>query len=277
MSFLKINTNTASISARRHLENSTQEMQIALERLASGERINHASDDVAGLAISEIMKGQIKGLGQAERNVQDAVSLVQVAEGGLSEVNNILVRMRELAIQASSESVSDKEREFINFEVQQLKEEVDRIANSVELSGKPLLNGEGTELSFQVGLTAEEHGQITFDVSQSDVRTGTLGIDGISVESVGDARSSLEDVDAAITSVVQARAVFGAAQSRFNSTLNNLSNYSENLSAANARIRDANIAEETSRLVKSQILTEAGMATLSQANMNASRVLKLIG
>lgn len=276
MSFLRINTNSASIAAQRALENNALEMESALARLSSGSRITKASDDAAGLALSELMKAQIKGLRAAERNAQDGISLVQVAEGGLNEANNILVRLRELSIQAGSESIGDKEREFIDYEVQQLKAELDRIAATTELSGRPLLNGEGSEISFQVGIKGDESSTITFDTSGFDVRTKTLEIDDLNVLSVDDAQDSLEYIDEAISRIVQARSEFGAAQSRFNSVTNTINVQTENLSAANSRIRDANIAEETSRLVRTQVLSEAALATIAASNANASRAIKLI-
>lgn len=277
MSFLQINTNTASLRAQQHLESANREMQTALERLSSGDRINHSSDDVAGLAISEHMRGQIKGLQQAERNAQDAVSLVQVAEGGFNEVNNMLVRLRELAMQSTSDSIGDMERTYLDFEAQQLVQEVDRVANTVQLNGSHLLNGSGTELTFQVGITPDEESRITFDTSLADVRASTIGIDGLSIGTADDALSALETVDEAINNVVSSRAIYGAAQSRFNSVINTTNNYRQGLEEANSRIRDANYAEETARLAHSQILTAAGTAVLAQANANAGHVLKLIG
>jgi flagellin len=252
-------------------------MQTALERLSSGDRINHSSDDVAGLAISEHMRGQIKGLQQAERNAQDAVSLVQVAEGGFNEVNNMLVRLRELAMQSTSDSIGDMERTYLDFEAQQLVQEVDRVANTVQLNGSHLLNGSGTELTFQVGITPDEESRITFDTSLADVRASTIGIDGLSIGTADDALSALETVDEAINNGVSSRAIYGAAQSRFNSVINTTNNYRQGLEEANSRIRDANYAEETARLAHSQILTAAGTAVLAQANANAGHVLKLIG
>ncbi|MBS1984004.1 MAG: flagellin FliC [Bdellovibrionales bacterium] len=273
---LRIQTNIASVNAQRNLRTNSAGLEKAMERLSSGYRINKSMDDVAGLAISENMRGALKGLGQAERNAQDGISFVQVAEGGLSETSNILVRMRELSTQAASDTISDTERGFVNVEVQQLKAEMDRIAQTTEYSGTKLLNGSGKTLDFQIGIRGDENNVITFDAGAADAQAGTLNVDGISVAEKGDARDGLEKLDGAIQKVAEMRASFGAIQSRMSTTVNNIEVYKENLSAANSRIRDADMAEEAANLAKTNVLQQAGTATLAQANMSNNLALKLI-
>ncbi len=247
-----------------------------MERLSSGYRINKSMDDVAGLSISEGLKGQIKGLGQAQRNAQDGISFVQVAEGGLNETSNILARLRELATQAASDTVGEAERGFVNIEVQQLKEELERIALTTEYSGTKLLDGSAGTLDFQVGIYGNENNRISYDAGKANATISSLGVSGISVSSKGDARSALDSVGDAIKKVAAMRGSFGAIQSRMGSTINNIEVYKENLSAANSRIKDADIAEESANLAKTSILQNAGVATLSQANQTTGLALKLL-
>lgn len=273
---LRIQTNIASVNAQRNLRQNSSGLERAMERLSSGTRINKSMDDVAGLAISENMRGSLRGLGQAQRNAQDGISFVQVGEGGLSETSNILVRLRELATQAASDTIGEQERKFVNVEVQQLKAELDRIAQTTEFSGTKLLDGSGSSLDFQIGIRGDENNVITFDAGEADAQAGSLEVDGIDVEDKGDARDSLESIDAAIGKVAQMRASFGAIQSRMNTTVNNIEVYKENLAAANSRIRDADMAEEAANLAKTNILQQAGVATLAQANVSNNLALKLI-
>lgn len=273
---LRIQTNIASVNAQRNLRMNSGGVEKAMERLSSGVRINKSMDDVAGLAISENMRGAIRGLGQAERNAQDGISFVQVAEGGLSETSNILVRIRELATQAASDTIGESERKFVNVEVQQLKAELDRIAQTTEFSGTKLLDGSGKSLDFQIGIRGDDNSVITFDAGAADAQLGALEVDGIDVQEKGDARESLESVDKAIQKVAEMRANFGAIQSRMNTTVNNLEVYKENLAAANSRIRDADMAEEAANLAQRTIIQQAGVATLAQANTSNSLALKLI-
>jgi flagellin len=247
-----------------------------MERLSSGYRINKSMDDVAGLAISETIRGQVRGLGQAERNAQDGISFVQVAEGGLNETSNILVRIRELATQAASDTVGEAERGFVDLEVQQLKSELDRIAQTTEYSGTKLLDGSGSQLDFQVGVRGGENNRISYDAGKANASTDNLGVSGISVSSKDDARDTLESIDSAIKNVASMRAEFGAIQSRMNSTINNISVYRENLSAAQSRIKDADMAAEAANLAKTSILQQAGVATVAQANTAAALALKLL-
>jgi flagellin len=276
---LRINTNVPSLVAQRNLRGNRQLLDRTLERLSSGSRINHAGDDAAGLAISETFRAQIRGLTQAERNAQDGISLVQVAEGGLVEVANILIRMRELGVQAASDTVGPRERGFLNNEFQQLSEEIDRIANSIEFNGNPLLNGTGS--SFEVQIGTKNNPLVDriklFDPYSSNVNLVSLGINLSSVADKTSAQNSLASIDQALNSVTSIRAGFGSMQNRLQSVINNLTVNKENMTAANSRIRDADLAEETSEMTKAQILNQAGVSVLSQANSSIKSVLGLLG
>lgn len=273
---LRIATNMPSVTAQRQLRLNSGGVEKSMERLSSGLRINKAMDDVAGLAISESMRGSLKGLGQAERNAQDGVSFVQVADGGLAESTNILVRIRELATQAASDTIGDTERGFVNVEVTELTKELDRIARTTEYSGARLLDGSAPSLDFQVGIRGGEMNRITYNAGEANATTDALGVDSLSVASKDDARRTLENIDPAISKVAAMRAQFGAIQSRMQSSINNIETYRENLSAANSRIRDTDIAEETSNLAKANILQQAGVATLAQANQSTALAIKLL-
>jgi flagellin len=274
---LRINTNVASLNAQRNLSGTKLMMDKTLEKLASGQRINRAGDDAAGLAISENLKAQIRGLSQAERNAQDGVSLVQIAEGALSEVSNILIRLRELGVQAASDTIGATERKFLNVEFEQLMSEVDRIANSTEFNRVPLLNGTGAVFDIQIGTRNDPMSdRLTFDASSADVNVAALGLNLASIGDKISAQNSLSAIDQAIINVSGIRADFGALQNRLQSTINNLAVNVENLSAANSRIRDTDIAKETAELTKSNILVTAGTSVLAQANNSTKMALGLI-
>ena len=274
---LRINTNVASLNAQRNLSGTRVSQQKTLEQLSSGQRINRAGDDAAGLAISENLKAQIRGLGQAERNAQDGISLVQIAEGGLSEVSNILIRLRELAVQAASDTIGPTERKFLNVEFEQLTAEVDRIANSTEFNRVPLLNGTGAVFDIQIGTRNDPlSDRLTFDASSADINVAALGLNLASVADKISAQNSLASIDQAIVSVSGIRADFGALQNRLQSTINNLQISVENLSAANSRVRDADIAKSTAELTKNNILMQAGTSVLAQANQSTTSALSLI-
>lgn len=276
---LRINTNVPSLVAQRNLRGTRGSLDRTLERLSSGSKINHAGDDAAGLAISESLRAQIRGIGQAERNAQDGISLIQVAEGGMVEISNILIRMRELAVQASSDTVGQKERGFLNGEFQQLTEEIDRIANSIEFNGMPLLNGAGQTFEIQIGTKNNPLVDRIklFDPYSSNVNLVSLGLNLATVAEKVSAQNSLGAIDKAINDVTSTRAEFGAMQNRLQSVINNLQVNKENMMAANSRIRDADLAEETSELTKSQILMQSGVSVLSQANSSMKAALGLIG
>ena len=275
---LRINTNIASLNSQRHLRATRQGLDRSIEKLSSGSRINRAGDDAAGLAISENLRAQIRGLGQAERNAQDGVSLVQVAEGGLQEISSILIRLRELAVQAASDTVGPTERKFLNTEYEALMSEIDRISNATEFNKIPLLNGTGTVFDIQVGTRNNPNvDRISFfDSSSADVTAVALGINLSGVADKASAQNSLSAIDGAIISVSSIRADFGAMQNRLQSIINNLAIGIENMSAANSRIRDTDVAQETAELTKNNILMQAGTAVLAQANQSISSALTLL-
>lgn len=274
---LRINTNTASLNAQRNLMGTKLGLDKSLERLSSGFRINRAGDDAAGLAISENLKAQIRGLKQASRNAQDGVSLVQVAEGGLNEISSIMIRLRELAVQAASDTIGPVERQFLNVEYDQLVSEVDRIADGTEFNGTQLLSGTGSILDFQVGTRNDPNiDRLSFDASKADANTAALGINLTSVADKASAQNSLSAIDSAIVSVSAMRADFGAIQNRLGSTIGNIAVSVENMSAANSRIRDVDVAEETAELTRNNILLNAGTSVLAQANQTANTALQLL-
>lgn len=275
---LRISTNVASLNAQRNLVNTNRAMDQSLARLSSGYRINQAADDAAGLAISENLKGQIRGLGQANRNAQDGVSLVQIAEGGLNEVSAMLIRLRELAIQASSDTIGDIERKFLDVEYQQLKSEMQRISEVTSFNGYDLLNGTGGVIDIQVGVQNDPFkDRISFNTSAANATLEALGLTAESVATKEQAQISINAVDVGMISVNAMRANFGAMQNRLQSTINNLNIAHENLSAANSRIRDSDIAAESAELTRNSILTQAGVSVLSQANSIQQVALKLLG
>lgn len=274
---LRINTNVAALNARRLLTNTTNATQASLEKLSSGNRINKAGDDAAGLAISENLRAQIRGLRQAKRNASDGVSLVQVTEGGLNEVSNILIRLRELAVQAASDTIGDTERAFTDREFQSLKQEIQRISESTNYNGTPLLAGREQPIDIQVGVYNTANDRLSYDTKFADARLEALGMMEEMVASKVGAQNSLAKIDAGLKRVNEVRSTLGAMQNRLASTINNLSIYDENLSAANSRIRDADIAEESSELTKQSILQQAGVSVLSQANTSQQLALKLLG
>lgn len=275
---LRINTNVASINAQRALNTTRESLQKSLERLSSGSRINRAGDDAAGLAISENLKAQVRGLEQAKRNSADGISLVQVAEGGLTEIQNILIRLRELSVQAASDTIGPDERRFLNVEYEALLEEVDRISDSTEFNTVPLLNGQGTVIDIQVGTRNNPNvDRITFDPTATNVSSTALGLSLTNVMDKNSAQGSLDFVDRAIKQVSSIRADFGAIQNRLQSTARNIAISIENLSAANSRIRDTDMAKETAELTKQQILMQAGVAVLGQANKAGNGALQLLG
>jgi flagellin len=275
---LRIQTNVASLNAQKNLAMTQRGSQQSLARLSSGYRINQAADDAAGLAISEQLKGQIRGLRQASRNANDGISLVQVAEGGLNEVGNMLTRLRELSVQASSDTIGDTERKFIDVEYQQLKSEIQRIAEVTSFNGRDLLNGTGGLIDIQVGTHNDSFkDRISFNTSAANSSLESLGLSAETVATKASAQTSIDVIDRAIVSVNAIRSNFGALQNRLTSTTSNLAVADENLSAANSRIRDADIAAESAELMRNNILTQAGVSVLGQANNISQMALKLLG
>jgi flagellin len=275
---LRINTNIQSLEAQRNLSGIRRDQDNALSKLSSGQRIVKAGDDAAGLAISEKLKAQIRGNQQATRNAGDGISFIQTAEGGLNEVSNILIRLRELSVQSASDTVGETERQFSDYEYQHLVQEVDRISQSTKYNGRSLLNGEGEDADFQIGtMNHPTQDRLTFTPATTDATTSTLGIASTKVLTKVDAQENLETIDKAINHVNGNRANLGALQNRLQSTISNLEIKTENLSAANSRIRDADVAEETAKLARTNILTNSGTMVLSQANASGNVALKLIG
>lgn len=275
---LRINTNVTSLAAQRTLSANNTEQASTLGKLSSGTRIVRAADDAAGLAISEKLKAQIRGVNQAERNANDGISLIQTAEGGLNEVSNILVRLRELSVQSASDTVGDEERKFTDLEFQNLKQEIERISSSTEFNGKKLLNGMGDKFDFQIGINNDDfQDRIKYDAARTNAGMSALGIEELTVGSKDGSQSSLATIDSALQNVSGQRAELGAIQNRLTSTINNLQVSSENLSAANSRIRDTDFAMESAKNTKLNILTNAGTSVLSQANSQGQAALKLLG
>jgi flagellin len=275
---LRINTNVSSLSAQRTLSANNADQASTLGKLSSGTRIVKAADDAAGLAISEKLRAQIRGVNQAERNANDGISMIQTAEGGLAETSNILVRLRELAVQSASDTVGDSERKFTDLEYQNLKQEMERISLSTEFNGKKLLNGSGDKYDFQVGINNNDfEDRIKYDAARSSSSIGALGIAELAVSSKEGSQSSLSAIDSAIQNVSGQRAELGAVQNRLTSTISNLQVSSENLSAANSRIRDTDFAAESAKNAKMNILTNAGTSVLAQANAQGQAALKLLG
>ncbi len=274
---LRIATNIPSLAAMRTLSNTKNSLDGTMERLSSGSRINRAGDDAAGLAISENLRAQIRGMRQAKRNAQDGVSLIQVSEGGLNEISNMIVRLRELAIQAASDTIGDKERGFTDREFQALKSEIQRISDTTSFNGNPLLNGRAGVFEIQVGTGNNPLAdRLTYNAETANVTLDALGMVGESVATKVGAQTSLSSLDEALVRVNSVRADLGAMQNRMQSTINSLAISDENLSAANSRIRDADLASEVSDMTKSNILMQAGISVLGQANNQAQAVLKLL-
>ena len=304
---LRIRTNVQSLNAQRHLSNSTVNVRSRQEKLASGYRINKAADDAAGMAISEVLKADIRSLGQAKRNAQDAVAMVQVAEGGLEEISNIMIRLRELSIQSASDTIGARERNYLNNEFMSLKDEVDRIALSTQFNGTRLLigNAEVNEqlvgehnagpLEIQVGkdyilppdsleapnpvniirIQFDEFNALTEGEGSLNLGS-TQNVEGTSVGTKSFAQNSIATIDKAMQKVASYRAKMGAVQSRLNSTQTNIGITMENLGDARSRIKDADFASETAELTKANIMQQSGVSVLMQANQAPQVALKLL-
>jgi flagellin len=274
----RVSTNIASVNAQRNLTNSQMNIQDSYAKLSSGSRINKAADDAAGLAISEQFKAEIRSARQANRNANDGISMVQTAEGGLSEISNIITRLRELGIQAASDTVGDTERGMINVEVQQLKQEMQRIAVTTKWGSTNLLDGSAGKFDFQVGIHNNEgEDRIEFDAGANQATIDSLGLDGVDYASKEGAQTALAQLDEAHTRVNSTRANLGALQNRLQSTVQNLGVQEENMAAANSRIRDTDVASATAELTRNTVLLQAATSTLAQANQTPSIALKLLG
>lgn len=271
----KVSNAASSLRAERYLDKSQQQIQHSLGAIASGSRIVQAGDDAAGFAIAETLKAQLAGTQQAEMNAKAAKSFIQTAEGGLNEQNNILIRLRELAVYSASDTVDDKERGYLDTEFQQLSSELDRIAKSTKYGSTPLLTGSGDDYEFHVGPDSGSENVISFRLD-SDTRGDALGISGLDVEDKSSANDALDSIDEALDKVATARASFGAMQSRFQYAIDNLGIQNENIESARSQIEDVDLAQETSKLAQAQIQQQAGTAVLAQANTAAERALRLL-
>lgn len=275
---MRVTTNLAALNAQRNLVGSQRQINKSMAQLASGNRINIAADDAAGLAISERLKASIRSARQANRNANDGISMVQTAEGGLNEIGNIVTRLRELGIQAASDTVGEVERGFINKEVQQLKSEAQRISLSTKWGSTNLLDGSTPAFDFQIGLyNNSEEDRISFNSAENNAQLDSLGMTGLDYTTKEGAQEALSILDNAQNSVNGMRANLGALQNRLTSTVDNLGVLEENMSAANSRIRDTDVAMASSEMTRNNILLQAGTSTLAQANQVNQLALKLIG
>ncbi|MBN2528281.1 MAG: flagellin FliC [Deltaproteobacteria bacterium] len=272
-----INTNTQAINAQRNLSRTSSSLSTSMARLSSGLRITSAKDDAAGLAISEKMKAQIRGLSQAERNANDGISLVQTAEGAMDEISGMLIRMRELSVQAANGTTDSAQKGFLNNEFSQLSSEITRIANSTEFNGTSLLNA-AASVTLQVGIgTTSANDQLTVDFKDVRATSSSINVSTQNISTASGAQSAISAIDTAITNLSEQRGKLGAFQNRLESTVRNLATTRENLSASNSRIRDVDVASESVDMTRSQILMQAGTAVLAQANGLPSMALALIG
>jgi flagellin len=274
---LSIRTNIASLNAQKNLQQTEGMLNSSLSKLSSGFRITKAGDDAAGLGISSNLNAQIRSYNQAARNASDAISVIQTAEGSLNETTNILTRLRELAMQSASSGVGNTERGYIQNEVTQLVSEIARIAESSEYNGVKLIDGNITTLTFQVGIRNATDTSDRISVNTVDATTTKLGVDTIELTGAASSQTALGTIDIAIESISAARATLGAAGNRFNAVNNTIRTASENLSAAHSRIKDVDVAEETSAMSRAQILAQAGVSVLAQANQLPQMAMKLLG
>lgn len=273
---LRVTTNMASIAAQRSLSMQSKKQEHASQALASGNRIVRAADDAAGLAIAEGMKSELRATGQARANAFNAISAIQVGEGGLSEMTNLITRLRELGVQSASDTIGDKERVYLQQEAKSLSEEIDRISKTTKFGDKNLLDGSNPVFDFHVGSTASKENIITYKVD-GNATPSELNLDSVDISNKDGARDLLGYVDTALEKVSRMRAGFGSLQSRLESTVNGLDVKNENLSAARSRIMDADIAKESSELASSSMLQNAAISVLQQANQQPYAAMKLLG
>ena len=270
---MRINNNVSALNAWRNLYANDTSLTKSMEKLSSGYRINRAADDAAGLAISEKMRAQVSGLNMAIKNAQDGISLIQTAEGALNEIQVMIRRIRDLAVQSANDTNTDEDRANLQAEVTQLLEEIDRIATTTQFNGMELLDGSFTDKVFHIGANADQ----TLTVQIGDMQAGTLGINAIDISTQAGAESAIPLLDTALDTVSSQRSDLGAVQNRLEHTINNLQVAAENLTAAESRIRDVDVALETTNFVKNQILVQAATAMLAQANVKPQSVLQLLG
>ena len=274
---ITIMTNTSSLRAQNNLNKTQSALDSSLARLSSGYRITKAGDDAAGLGISTKLESQIRSYAQATRNANDGLSVIQSTEAALNEQSNILTRLRELAMESSSDGIGNTERGYVDREAQALIGELDRIANVTEYNGTSLLNGTNASLDFQVGLFSTSNDAISFTTLDATTGTSGLNVTGLSLAGKASALAALASIDAALGAVSDARATLGANGNRFQSAINDIQSFSESLSAANSRIKDVDVASETSNMSRQQILMQAGVSVLAQANQMPQMALKLLG
>ncbi|MBK8101592.1 MAG: flagellin FliC [Planctomycetes bacterium] len=272
---MRVNTNIASINAQRNTSLVTSRLARNFQKLSTGLRIASAADDAAGLAISERLRSQVRSLGQASRNANDGISLVQVGEGALNEVSNILVRLRELAIQAANGSSSSADKNTIKEEFDSLVNEINRIAQSTEFNGVRLLDGSASTVNFQVGINTTANVDV-LNVTLTPALSTTLGLQSVDVGSGGNTSFAIQQIDSAVNQVSQLRGKFGSLQNRLQSTIANLGVAQESLSAAESRIRDVDVAFETAELTRNNILQQASISILAQANAQPQAALSLL-
>ena len=271
---LIVNNNPASIAAQRNLSINTLSLNRSVERLSSGLRVTRAADDAAGLGLSESLRAQIRSINQATRNASDGISLTQIADGAAATIGSLLARLRELSSQSASGTVGNTERSYIDQEFVALRSEIDRIAQVTEFNGQALTSG--SSISFSIAIGFRSGSGNTLNLALNDITTSSLGLSSVNVSTSANATSALANVDNAISAIASARAEYGSIQNRFEATIANLQVTSENLTAAESRIRDADIALETSVFTKNQILVQAGIATLAQANTLPQQALALL-
>ena len=271
---LIVNNNPASIAAQRNLAVNNLGLSHSVERLSSGLRITRAADDAAGLGVSESLRAQIRSINQATRNANDGISLTQIADGAAATIGSLLARLRELSSQAASGTVGNTERSYIDQEFVALRSEIDRIAQVTEFNGQALTSGSTISFSIAIGFRSGSGNTLSLDLN--DITTSSLGISTVNVSTSANATSALANVDNAISAVATARAEYGSIQNRFEATIANLQVTSENLTAAESRIRDADIAYETSQFTKNQVLVQTGIAVLAQANNLPQQALALL-
>lgn len=267
-----------SVNAQRNLSGSRMSMEKAAEKMSSGSRINRSADDAAGLAISDTLNGHIRSFQQAGRNAQDAISLIQVAEGGMNEVSSMLSRMRELSVQSASDTIGNTERKYLDNEIQQLKNEIDRLAKGTEFNGRFLLNGTGENMDFQIGIHNEPSlDRISYNPADTNVTLGKLGLSSVGVAEKENAQMSLDVIDESVKVLNGNRAKLGALQNRLTTTVASTDVATENFTAAKSRIKDADIATETAEFARTNIMLQSGISVLAQANQVKGMALKLLG
>ena len=276
---LRVSTNVASLSVQKNLRKTSGVTEDSYTKLSSGKRITKSADDAAGLGIAKKMEAEVRGLRMAQRNANNGISMIQVAEGGLDESTNILTRMRELSIQSASDTVGDRERGYLNMEYEQLLSEVDRISKTTTFSGSELLTGQNETgvVEFHVGAYAGEDNKISFDTTMTDATVEGLGIDSTNIQDKDSSQENLAKIDEAINTVAGFRANFGAIQSRLQSTISNLDTSALNTEAARSRIEDVDVASESAKLASNNIMKQAGVMSLAQANNIQNSALSLIG